>query len=276
MTIFTLQRNDAALQGFDSDLGLPVVFQHGLGGSNAQVAENFPDHAACRRLTLECRAQGGSAAGSRRPFSIEMFAADVLAACDARGMVRFVAGGISTGAAIALHLAARYPHRVTGLILARPAWLFEPAPANMRPFVEVADTLRLYGPAEGKARFAASPMARMLATEAPDNLASLLGFFERPDPAVTADLLSDIAQDGPGISRPEAARLTKPTLVLGHGIDHIHPLSFAQALAAGIPGARLVEIPPKATHKPAHVAAFRDAVNDFLQHVASRETEPNL
>lgn len=275
MTAFSVLRDGAALQGFDSGLGLPVVFQHGLGGSNAQVAENFPDDDAYRRLTLECRAQGSSAAGSSRPFSIEMFAADVLAGCDARGIAGFVAGGISTGAAIALHLAARHPHRVTGLILARPAWLFEPAPPNMQPFVEVATALRLYGQAEGKARFAASPTARMLAAEAPDNLASLLGFFDRPDPTVTADLLSDIARDGPGVSRAEAAGLTVPTLVLGHGIDHIHPLSFARTLAANTPQAHLVELPPKATRKAAHVAAFRGAVKAFLQHVASRETEPN-
>ena len=168
MRIDALQRDDATLRVFDSGAGMPVVFQHGLGGDAAQVAENFPDGPAYRRLTVECRAQGGSTAGSVRPFSIAMFAADVLAACDTP---HFVVGGISTGAAIALRLAALHPDRVTALILARPAWVFDRAPANMRPFAEIARLLREHPPTAARERFAASPTARMLATEAPDNSA---------------------------------------------------------------------------------------------------------
>ena len=265
MRVHALQRDDATLRVFDSGAGMPVVFQHGLGGDAAQVAENFPDGPAYRRLTVECRAQGGSTAGSVRPFSIAMFAADVLAACDAR---HFVVGGISTGAAIALRLAALHPDRVTALILARPAWLFDPAPANMRPFAEIARLLREHPPTAARERFAASPTARMLATEAPDNLSSLLKFFDRPDPAVTADLLADIAADGPGVTAAQAAAITVPTLVIGHAQDHVHPLAYAQQLAEILPNARLATITPKAADKPRHVAEFRRAVDQFLRQLS--------
>ena len=270
MTAFTLQRDDALLRGTDSGSGsLAVVFQHGLGGSEAQVAETMPAAPAFRRLTLECRGQGGSTPGDRRPFSIRMFADDVLAACDARGVDGFVAGGISMGAAIALHLAVRHPDRVLALVLARPAWRFAAAPDNMRPYAEVASLLRRHGPTDAKARFATGVTAGRLAREAPDNLASLLGFFDRPDPAVTADLLGDIASDGPGVSETEAAALRLPVLVIGHGVDHVHPLAGAEALAETIPEARLARIPPKATEKAAHVAGFRAAVADFLAGLTS-------
>ena len=259
-----LQRDDATLRVFDSGAGSPVVFQHGLGGDAAQVEENFPDGPSYRRITVECRAQGASTPGSARPFSIAMFAADVLAACDAP---RFVVGGISTGAAIALRLAAHHPDRVTGLILARPAWLFDPAPANMRPYVEIARLLREHPPLTARERFAASATARMLATEAPDNLTSLLKFFDRPDPAVTADLLADIAADGPGVTAAQAAAITMPTLVIGHADDHVHPLAYAQRLAGALPDTRLATITPKASDKPRHVAEFRRAVDEFLQQL---------
>ena len=265
MSAFTLQRDDAVLRGSDSGSGDQLlVFQHGLGGSLAQVTENVPDRPGTRRLTLECRAQGASTPGSSRPFSIAMFADDVLAACDARGFERFVAGGTSMGAAIALRLAILHPERIAGLILARPAWTFDAAPATMRPYAEVADALRRLPPAEAKAEFEAGETARVLAREAPDNFASLLGFFDRPDPVVTADLLGAIAVDGPGVSRAAAAALQLPTLVIGHDIDHVHPLAVAQDLARMIPGARLAEIPPKATEKAGHIAAFRAAVAGFL------------
>jgi pimeloyl-ACP methyl ester carboxylesterase len=142
MKIDHLERDGARLCLYDTVAGTPVLFQHGLGGDAAQVAENFPDGPRHRRLTLECRAQGASEAGSRRPFSIAMFADDLLAACDERGVGRFVLGGISMGAAIALRIATLRPQCVCALVLARPAWLFDAAPANMRPFLEVAACLR--------------------------------------------------------------------------------------------------------------------------------------
>ena len=75
---------DAALRMHDEGHGAPVVFQHGLGGDAAQVAEIFPADAAglWRRLTLECRGHGrvahrAHAEPLRHP---DGFAEDVLAA----------------------------------------------------------------------------------------------------------------------------------------------------------------------------------------------------
>ena len=59
-----LARDDAQLRVFDGGSGFPVVFQHGLGGDEAQVRGNFPGEPAVRRLTVECRAQGESSAGT--------------------------------------------------------------------------------------------------------------------------------------------------------------------------------------------------------------------
>jgi pimeloyl-ACP methyl ester carboxylesterase len=265
MTETILLRDDARLSVFDSGSGFPVVFQHGLGGDGGQVSENFPDDPAFRRLTVECRAQGRSTPGSVRPFSIAMFAEDVLAACDARGIDRFVIGGISMGAAIALRIAVHHPDRVAGVVLARPAWLFDAAPDNMRPYGEVAALMRTHSRDTAREAFAHSETAETLLRDAPDNLASLLKFFDRPDLAVTADLLGDIAADGPGVTEAEAAALTVPTLVIGHGVDHAHPLAYAERLASTIPGARLVEIAPKATDKTRHITEFRSALDAFLR-----------
>lgn len=257
-------RNTALLSVIDTGSGEPVVFQHGLGGDAAQVAENFPDGPLWRRVTVECRAQGTSSPGERRPFSLALFADDILAVCDSLGIFRFVMGGISMGAAIALRIAARAPERVSALVLARPAWLFDPAPVNMRPFAEVADLLRTRPPAAARDAFAASPTAAMLERDAPDNLASLLRFFERADPAVTADLLGDIARDGPGVSEAGARRIGVPTLVIGHGADYVHPLAFARILAETIQGARLAVVTPKATDRALHATELRHELGMFL------------
>jgi pimeloyl-ACP methyl ester carboxylesterase len=260
-----LLRDDAALRVFDMGQGrLPVIFQHGLGGDAAQVAQNFPDSPSYRRFTVECRAQGGSDAGSGRPFSIAMFADDVLAAADAAGVEHFVAGGISMGAAIALQLAARHPDRVTSLVLVRPAWAFDAAPQNMRPYAEVAEFIRSRPLDEARDAFAASATAARFRTEAPDNLASLLGFFARNNAAVFAEVMQAIANDGPGVTRAAAASLALPTLVIGSGVDLVHPLATARSLADAIPNAAFVEVTPKATDKDRHFAEIRGAVEGFL------------
>ncbi len=266
------QTHDAVLRGFDRGRGMPLVFQHGLGGSEAQVAENVPDLPAIRRLTLECRGAGRIGTGTPASLLDRVFADDVLAFCDARGVDRFVAGGISMGAAIALRLAVRHPARVGALILARPAWLFDPAPENMRPYAEVAAALR-----DAPSRGGQGPL-RVLAHRGQ----------ARPRGArqscVVARLLRSTRRRRhgrsprryrgrrPGVTRAEAAALRLPTLVIGHGVDHAHPLATAEALASTIPGATLIRIPPKAGEKAAHVAAFRAAVATFLDRFQPRRS----
>jgi pimeloyl-ACP methyl ester carboxylesterase len=259
MSWHQITRGGAILSGIDTGEGTTVVFQHGLGGDEAQVSAHFPEE-GFRRLTLECRAQGRSQPGDPALFSIQTFADDVLAFADARGVERFAMGGISMGAAIALNIAVNHPDRVTALILARPAWAFEKAPQNMQPLAEVAAHLG-HG---SKGAFEKSALRQRLAKEAPDNLASMLGFFDRPDLATTAKLLSAIAADGPGVKREQAAAIKMPTLVIGNGLDLVHPLPLAQEIANQIPGAQYVEIAPKSLDKAVHAAEFRQAVREFL------------
>lgn len=266
-------RDDAALCVFDTGQGFPVIFQHGLGGDAAQVAQNFPDSLSYRRLTVECRAHGGSGAGSTRPFSIAMFADDVLAAADAAGLDRFVAGGVSMGAAIALRLASRYPDRVLGLVLVRPAWSFDPAPQNMRPFSEVAKLIRDRPLEDARNAFAASATGTRFRSEAPDNLASLLGFFDRENAAVFAEVMRAIANDGPGVTPAAAGNLAIPALVIGSGIDLIHPLATARFLADSIPNAAFAEVTPKATDKDRHFAEVRAAIAGFLEDLFNNQDQ---
>lgn len=268
MNWFTLQRDDVSLRGWDGGKGLPVIFQHGLGGDEAQVAEVFPDGQGIRRLTLECRGQGKSSLGNVNKISMANFTDDVLDFADSRDVGPFAIGGISMGAAIALRIAIRHPERVSALILARPAWLWGAAPANMRPFIEVASYLRKRTVED----FETSATAQRLAREAPDNLASLKKFFSVKDREATATLLATIAGDGPDVSEAEVRAIAVPTLIIGHKIDAVHPLELAQKLTGMIAGSQFVEITPKATDKQKHVAEFRKHVAQFLSSNSKGKT----
>lgn len=257
-------RDGARLSGVDTGSGRPVVFQHGLGGDERQVADVFPDGGPWRRLTLECRGQGRSEPGPLERLSLATFADDVIAFADERGVQHFAAGGISMGAALALRLAVIAPERVRALVLARPAWMAERSPDNLRPYAEVGALFAGPDRSAARATFLASATARRLADEAPDNLASLSGFFAADRPPWTGTLLRAIASDGPGVTAAEIGGVRVPTLVIGHGRDVAHPLAHARDLAAMIGGARLVEITPKATDVDAYRREFRTAVSAFL------------
>ncbi len=265
MSRYVVERAGIHLAVEDAGDGRAVVFQHGLGASAKQVAEVFPDRPPARRVTLECRAQGESDAGPAASFSIATFAADVAALIEHLRLDHPIVGGISLGAAIALRLAVRRPDLVGGLILARPAWLFEAGPDNMRPYALVGELLAGHELQAARVAFERSAISAQLRREAPDNLASLLGFFDYPNPKTLSALLQAIAGDGPGVTETEAHAIAVPTLVIGHGEDLAHPLAYAERLSATIPGARLARITSKVVDRGRYVAEFRAAVAAFLR-----------
>ncbi|CZT37034.1 alpha/beta fold hydrolase [Rhizobium sp. 9140] len=245
-----------------------VLFQHGLGGDDAQAAANWPETADALRVTINCRGHKETTLGPDRPFSIPLFARDALMAMD--GHDRFIAGGISMGAAISLYLACHHPARVTGLILARPAWSFTSAPANMAPIAEMAALLKRLPPDAARAEFSSGETGRRLALEAPDNLASLLGYADKPQAALFAEVLADIAAGSPGVTRHEVEALRLPTLIIVNDHDAVHPRACAETLAATIPGARLVSVVPKALDRHRHHHEVKAAIADFLALHARR------
>jgi pimeloyl-ACP methyl ester carboxylesterase len=245
--------------------GPAFVFQHGLCGAAGQPVEVFPGDSGWRCVTLECRGHGKSQPGDTAKFSIAAFADDIAAMIEALGLAPVVMGGISMGAAIALRLAVTRPELLRGLVLARPAWIAESSPPNMRPNAEVGELLKHHSPSEARAIFDASETAAILAHEAPDNLASLRSFFSREPVDVTAELLVRISADGPGMTRAAISSIKVPALVIGHDRDAIHPMAMAEELSGLVPASRLAVIPPKADDLQGYRAGFKSALANFLQ-----------
>jgi pimeloyl-ACP methyl ester carboxylesterase len=253
----------------DEGWGLPVLWQHGLGADRNQPGEVFPAIEGVRRITLECRGHGASQLGDEQGITIAQFAADAMALLDHLGVERAVVGGISLGAAIALHLAALYPERTAGLILARPAWVDERTPETLKIYREVAALLAGYGPEEGGKRLEASPRLQEVERVSPDNGASMRGFFKR-DLVSTVALLSRIPAQSPGICRAEIKCLDLPTLVIANGQDFVHPVETARTLHDLIPGSQFRLITSKTVSRQQYVGEFKQALQEFLEPMRSR------
>lgn len=264
MKSFFHERAGLRLAACETGDGKPMLFQHGLCGDASQPADISPTECGWRCLTLECRGHGGSDAGSPEEFSIATFAEDVASLIEAHELAPVVLGGISMGAAIAMRLAVVRPELVRALVLARPAWIDENAPANMQPYALIGGLLRQFPPDQARTRFEDSKTARQLAVEAPDNLLSLLGFFSREPIATTRELLCRISTDGPGTTRNQIAAIRVPTLVIGNARDCAHPLAMAKELAAMIPHARMAEVTSKSESRECHRDDCRAALVDFL------------
>jgi len=252
-------------EGHGDGDSMPVLWQHGLGATQTQAAEVFPESSQFRRITLECRGHGDSELGAPDGLSIQQFADDAVVLLDHLGVRRAAVGGISLGAAIALRLAVHYPGRVSELILARPAWISEAAPENLRIYLDVAELLAKYGSEQGLERLQATERYRLVARESPDNAASMRSFFVR-EPASTVALLSRIPAQGPGVTREQMSQLALPTLVIANEGDYVHSIATATAVAGLIPGAKLTIIPSKNSNRDAYVKAFKATLDKFLSN----------
>lgn len=250
----------------DQGQGLPFVFQHGLGGDTNQTFGLFSPPPGIRLLTLDCRRHGQTRPlGGAEKLSFTTFAEDVRALLDHLGLPSAVIGGVSMGAGISLNLALRFPERVQGLVLSRPAWLDRPLPENMVVFPFIAGLIRQYGTRQGLELFKQSEAYLEIARQSPDSASSLVGQFEHPRAEETVAKLERLPHDAPNLDRGDWVGIAVPTLVLVTRQDPIHPFEYGETLARSIPGAVLTEVTAKSVSLERHTAAVQVAIQAFLQ-----------
>jgi pimeloyl-ACP methyl ester carboxylesterase len=167
-------------------------------------------------------------------YRVDVYTEQVLGLLDHLGADRVVLGGLSLGANVSLHVAARDPERIQGLVIEMPV-LERAVPAAALTFVPALLAVHYALPV---ARIA-SWVARRVSRGRSELLAGLLAPLASP-PEVTTAVLHGILV-GPTVPTVEERRsIRAPALVLGHRADLIHPFSDAAALVRQMPHARLV------------------------------------
>ncbi len=249
----------------ESGQGLPVVFQHGLGGDVGQPFGLLDPLPGYRLLAMDFRGHGRtSPLGDPESLAILPFADDLAAWLDGLGVERAVVGGISLGAAVALAFALRYPERTLGLILSRPAWLDEAFPVNVRIYPRIATLIRDQGAQAGLWRFRESRDYQEIAEESPDAARSLVGQFEESHAEANVERLETLPRSEPPGDRVAWGRIAVPTLVLANRQDPIHPFAYGEALAGAIPGSTFHELTPKSVSVERHADDVRRFLGVFL------------
>lgn len=256
-----LDRGDAQIFYRQAGYGIPFFFQHGLGGDLNQPLGLFNPPEGFRLISFDCRFHGQTRSSDAEKISFGVFADDLLALMDHLQIKRAIVGGISMGAAVALNFALRYPERVLGLVLQRPAWLAEPNKRNTEIFGLVAKLIREHNPTAGVAELKRSKLYADILAESPDCANSLVLQFANPRAKEAIGPLECIPTDAPNHNRSEWKRINVPTLVLANRQDPIHPFEFGEIYACEIHGAEFHEL----TSKSVSVERYGQDTQRFIQ-----------
>jgi pimeloyl-ACP methyl ester carboxylesterase len=268
------ERDGIVFHYLDVGQGTPFVFQHGIGGDVGQPTGLFRPPKSIRLLSFDARAHGQTQPlGDPSALTFDVFGDDLVALLDHLGLGRAVVGGISMRAGVALNVAVRYPGRVAGLVLSRPAWPGGPMPPeNVARYAGIARLLRAVSAASDPdhalrcavSEFEASDDYRGLRASSPDTAQSLRGQLTNPRAVDAVARMERLPPDRPLADLRAAEAVRVPALVLAHRQDPIHRFAFGERLAAVIPGARFVEVVPKSIDRERHAAEVQCCLEAFL------------
>jgi proline iminopeptidase len=229
-----------------------VVLHGGPGFDQGYLRPGLRPLAAHAQLVfVDLRGQGRSDATPAESCTLERMADDVAALCGGLGIERPVVFGHSAGGFVALQLALRHPELPGALILCDTAPTLAPLPDEDPPPSlaqrggpeAVAAAERMFGgdfspeSLEAFGRLVAPHYAAPDHADVPGRLLSLSTL----NGEIAAHFFSALA---PRYDvRERLAEIAVPTLVIVGRHDWVCPPAASRALAAAIPGARLLVLP---------------------------------
>ncbi len=239
--------------------GPAILFIHGYPLDHTIWRPQLEALDGWRRIAPDLRGMGQSDAPDLG-YSMATYASDLAALLDTLGVERVVLCGLSMGGYVAFEFLRRWRERVGGLVL-----------IATRAGADTAEGKRARDAAAGQAReggaevIAEAMLPKMLAPGAPEALVTDVRALMAATPV--AGIVGAL---GAMRDRPDSMALLPtlaglPALVIAGGSDQLMPVSEMSAMAAAIPGARLV-VAPGAGHLPTLEASsvVTDALREFL------------
>lgn len=218
-----------------------------------------------RVLTYDCRGQGGSEKPEEGPYTPALHAEDLKGLLDGLGLEKVAILGVSSGACVALSFAARWPGRVSALVLANGYGV-----ADTAMQVKLNSWLRAMEAGGGPLRFDVSVAWIWGASFLNAHYEALKPWREKgtalPGHAVIHLIRGAMEHD----VMEQAANITCPTLMMTGDEDVLTPLSYSKALQQRIAGSK-VTVLRQAGHCMflEHVDTFARTAADFLRQALS-------
>jgi len=243
--------------------GPGLVLVHGTGGNGeTNWGHLVPVLARTWTVVRPDYSGSGETRDGGEDLTVSQLAAQVVAAATAAGAVPFDLVGFSLGAAVAIQIAADYPHLVRKVVLLG-AFLDGTDARQRMQFGLWNDLIRTDRPAMARlvllTGFSPPFLSSLGSAGIADAVASIVAGndWEGMARQVDLDLTIDVA--------PAARRIEKPVLVVGCTYDHMVPPAQARDVAAAIPGARYAELPTGHLAALEQPDAFVALLDSFLR-----------
>lgn len=217
-----------------------------------------------RVIAPDLRGFGRSTAMLAGPLAMDQHADDLAGLLDHLGIGRAVVAGLSMGGYVAFAFWRRHRERVRALVLADTRAEGDSPQAQANRDASAAKVR-----AAGVGAIAGDMLPRLLdpASLANPRLAERMRTMMADQPAETVIAALAGLRDRPD-SRPTLPTINAPTLVLVGEHDALTPPADATAMAAAIPGARLVVIPAAGHMSPMeNPRAVNAALRGFLRTI---------
>ena len=254
--------NGVSLNYDEWGAGYPLLMLMGFGDSLDAWANQIPAFAERFRVIAVDHRGSGESEAPGNGYDIPQFSDDAIGLLDRLAVERAHVLGYSMGGRVGQDMAARYPGRISALILAASA--AKPNPLNIYSLRASAWLYETYGP-EAAAAF--GPLISFTHDYFEKHLDSLTDRLGDPvlEPMPIHAYQGHVEAIENHDTTPVLDRIVAPTLVLVGEKEWLNPMSDQQAMLDGIPNAELRvledgghgflwEIPD----------AFNEAVIDFL------------
>lgn len=261
-------REEARFRYHDEGTGRPLLFLHGLGASLVQPVSILEGLTDVRLLSFDFRGHGLTEFdGPPSDYQIPVFAEDAMALLDHLQINRAVVGGISLGAAVALNAAIRFPERVEGLLLIRPAWLNHPFPVNLDLLVRIGRWVERFGIEGAREHLLRDTNFQEINSRNPGAGDALLGQLRRPQVALHYEALMRLPASVPFLHWEEVQALKQPALVITNNRDPLHPRDYGRQLAIGLQGGMLKTVAPRYQDPERHFRQVCQLISVFLREL---------
>lgn len=255
--------NDITMAYDDTGEGLPLILIHGfpLNRKMWRPQINKLPLIGCRVIAPDLRGFGESDA-PEAPYSMEIFADDIIGLMDHLGIGKAVIGGMSMGGYVLFNLLERYAERVMGAIFIVTRATADDEAGKARRLQLAAD-VRKFGPQIAADAFEKLLFAPETTKERPKLMEEVYAWMtENPSCGLAGGLL---AMRGRKDYSAMLGRFMTPSMAIGAEFDQAAPPVTSTAIAAGIPGCRLCIIP--GTGHMANledVKAFDNCIKEFV------------
>lgn len=253
----------------DSGSGIPVVLLHGFPLDRRMWHPQIMalSAAGCRVIVPDMRGFGESDAPDG-PYSMELFADDVVALLDHLGIERAAVGGMSMGGYVLFSLLERYPERINAACFIVTRSGADDEAGKERRLILARDVMK-FGPQLVADAFAQVLFAAGTAQERPKLVAEVCRWMaDNHSRGLAGGLLAMRERKD---YTPLLGSFRLPALVIGADQDQAIPVANARALAEALPQATLCIVPAAG-----HLAnledpkAFNACLIDFLRGLPAR------